>query len=338
MNGYFFRLAQQTGLRRKPQANAAQQKSGGMVEPRPASSSESRHPLKPLDQEETRFVSEPHDASSSHTSRQADDINAPLSLKKQAVETSSRENDFSTEPARNFSARDSHHASSEFQESATDDAGRSNQTSPDASTAEARLQPQDARIRIEQPATPQETFGHQEHAQSLQPSGADAQSAALSFSQKENAGSDAVEARESLVKTEPEHFKETASLLESGVTDKELLQKVFFKEIHEWIAAPVETVAEIESREPPALEENRQRVSLIEPDANAAAQLFRAQARERERLEQHDLSLSIGSISIVIEEPPAQAQPQPVQTQPRAETNRSQGSREFSRLSRHYIR
>jgi hypothetical protein len=337
MKGYFFRLAQQTGLRRKPQANAAQQKSGGVVEPRPASSTEPRHSLKPLDQEETRFVSEPHTASSSHTSRQADDINASLPLKKQAVETSSRENDFSTESARNFSARDLHRASSEFQESATD-AGRNNQASTDASNIEARLQPQDARIRIVQPTTPQETFRHQDHAQTLQPSEADAQSAALSVSQKEIGGPAAVEARESLIKKEPEHFKETASLLESGVTDKELLQKVFFKEINEWIAAPVETVAETESREPTALEENRQLVSLIEPDANAAAQLFRAQARERERLEQHDLSLSIGSISIVIEEPPAQAQPQPVQTQPRAETNRSQGSREFSRLSRHYIR
>ncbi|HEY0545853.1 MAG TPA: hypothetical protein VGC91_10790 [Pyrinomonadaceae bacterium] len=342
MKGYFFRLAQQTKLRLKPQANSAQQQSGGRVEPRAASSTGPSHSQKPLHQEETVYVSGPHTASSSDASRQSDYINAPLSLKKQAVETSSREHNFSTETAKNFSARDANRRGFEFQESATDDAGRKSQASFDASTADARLQAQDARVRIEQPATSQETFKHQEGAHTLQSSEADAQSAASSITSvsREAFGEPAaVEARETLIKTEPEHFRETASLLESGVTDKELLQRVFFREIHEWIAAPVETVAETVSREPPpAREENMQRISLIEPDESAATQLFRAQARERERLEQHDLSLSIGSISIVIEEPPQQAQPQPVQTQPRAETSSSQSSREFSRLSRHYIR
>jgi len=155
---------------------------------------------------------------------------------------------------------------------------------------------------------------------------------------RESKAEQAIEARETLLQAEPEHFKETASLLENGVTDKELLQKVFFKEIHEWVTAPAETMAETVERETLALEENLQRVSLREREEGAALSLSRPRAVERERLEQQDLSLSIGSISIVIEEPQAQAQPSNIQAQPRAESSRPQSSSEFSRLARHYIR
>jgi hypothetical protein len=146
---------------------------------------------------------------------------------------------------------------------------------------------------------------------------------------------------ETRVAEEPEHFQETAGLLESGVRDKELLQKVFFKEINQWIAAPTGTEVNLsESETRAALDEELERTSLVERDAHTASEFSRGQARERERLEQHDLSLSIGSISIVIEEPP-QTQPQQFAPAPPAPTRASRdasGSTGFSRLSRHYIR
>lgn len=334
MKGYFFRLAQHTGLRLKPQSNAA--RPGGAIEPRPARAAEPRYAPTPLHREETVFVNAPPAENSAHVSPPVEDRHAPLPLNSRAVETSPRENNFSTGTAKASPARDSHRAGFERQEN---EGGRKSQDTSDASRVEARLQTQDARVLIEQPAATHETLHRQERAQTLSPSQSAAESAEerSSSTALEAQAERPVEARELLVRTEPEHFTETAALLDAGVTDRELLQKVFFREIHTWIAAPNESVAETRPEPPPARLENPERVSLIEPDAALAP--TRPRAMEQERLEEHDLSLSIGSISIVIEEPPAQAQPPAiVQAQPRAESSRTHSTGEFSRLSRHYIR
>ncbi|MBV9959595.1 MAG: hypothetical protein JO360_14310 [Acidobacteria bacterium] len=327
MKGYFFRLAQHTGLRLKPQTNSAQQ--GGAAEPRPARAAESRHTPPSLHLEETVFVNTPPAENSAHASRPAQDSHAPP-LNNQAVETSSRENNFSAHQA--SPAPDSSRAAFEVREV---EVARKDRSASDASPA-ARLETQDARVLIEPPALKHEpTVREQERVPELpkieaREAVAEGTDAVSSRSSREETS---VEAREALVRTEPEHFTETAALLESGVTDREILQKVFFREIHEWIAAPTESAAELRP-EPPARVENSERVSLIEADANFAQR--RQRAAEKERLEQHDLSLSIGSISIVIEEPPSP--PQVVQPPPRAESSRPQSTAEFSRLSRHYIR
>jgi hypothetical protein len=338
MKGYFFRLAQQTGLRFKPNTSAAH---GGAIEPRAESSTRVRSAQKPLHREETVFVSDSQTQDSPHASIQATDLHAPTTLEKHAAETGSRAGDSKHQAAKIFSAQESNQMGAEAFE---DEGARVKSSAPfDASLSAGRIQIQDTRAFIEQGASANETSARLEHAEMLfQPatdsSGASEADGASSLDA--DAAHAAPEMREPLVAQEPEHFKETASLLESGVKDKELLQKIFLKEIHEWVAAPAASVVDAEQgTQPLALDEKLQRVALIEPDAHPSFQLSRAQTKERERLEQHDLSLSIGSISIVIEEPQQSQQPlaAPPQTQTRAESS-TRGSREFSRLSRHYIR
>lgn len=338
MKGYFFRLAQQTGLRFKPNASAAH---GGAIEPRAESSTRARPAQKPLHREETVFVSDSQTPDTPHASAQATDIHAPTTLKNHAAEAGSRVGDSKHQAAKIISAQESNRTGAEAFEA---QGAQLKSSAPfDASPSEGRIQIQDTRAFIEQSASAHETSARREQAEMLlQPAtgSSGASEADGAASRDADAASAPHEMRGSLVSEEPEHFKETASLLESGVKDKELLQKIFLKEIHEWIAAPVESDVDTEhGKTSPAQDEKLQRIALIEPDAHPAFELSRAQTKERERLEQHDLSLSIGSISIVIEEPQQSQQPlaAPPQAQTRAESS-TRGSREFSRLSRHYIR
>ncbi len=335
MKGYFFRLAEQTGLRFKPSTSAAH---GGTIEPRAESSTRSLSAPKPLHREETVFVSDSQTQDTPHASVQATDIHAPTTLKNHAAEAVPRAGDSKSQAAKIFSAQESGRTSAEAFEP---EGARLKSSAPfDASLNEGRIQIQDTRAFIERSASPNVTSARHERTEMLLQPATDSTGASEADSTASRDADAAPEKRETLITQEPEHFTETASLLESGVKDKELLQKIFLKEIHEWIAAPAASVVNAEHGEPsPALDEKLHRVALIEPDAHPAFELSRAQTQERERLEQHDLSLSIGSISIVIEEPQQSQQSlaAPPQAQTRAESG-TQGSREFSRLSRHYIR
>jgi hypothetical protein len=341
MKGYFFRLAQQTGLRFKPNTSVAH--SGGMVEPRGESSAHARFAPKPLHREENVFVSQAQTQTSPNASGRATDNSAPTPLKNHAAEAEARARNPSNQAAQNFSVRESNPAHTQAFEP---EGARLFSRAPfDAPLFAGRIQIQETQAVIEQSAAINETSASPENTGMLLQPATDSPSAGEVSSASAHASDAALaapEIREPLIAQEPEHFKETAALLESGVQDKELLQNIFLKEIHEWIAAPAGSELDAAHvKPPPALDEKLRHVARIEPDAEVAFEPPRARAkeRERERLEQHDLSLSIGSISIVIEEPPPSQQPSaaPPQAATRAESSQ-QGSREFSRLSRHYIR
>lgn len=134
----------------------------------------------------------------------------------------------------------------------------------------------------------------------------------------------------------PQYFKKTGEMLEKGEPNRLEIQQILLREVQEWAADTpdfVETETEIvEAQEPraelpsPLTEE---KFVFRETDAEPPG--------KAQGLEEQNFNLSIGAISIVIEEaekmpPPENATPN---TPDKSETTETK--RQFSRLSRNYL-
>jgi hypothetical protein len=118
-------------------------------------------------------------------------------------------------------------------------------------------------------------------------------------------------------------------------SEAQLLVRNYLKEVRAWVAMPPEPI-EDSAEADIGLEGYYDRSDVFSPgpapDTSRVAPVLPAEAPAVQ-----DLSLSIGSISIVVEEP-QKNMPAPVATQPRAEGSMPRGDRESTNLSRYYLR
>jgi len=110
----------------------------------------------------------------------------------------------------------------------------------------------------------------------------------------------------------------------------------YLKEVRAWVAATPEVdEGELERRRPQdAQRERRRGIVALEQEMNTASSSLHARTQEPEV---QDLNLSIGTISVVIEEP-KQGVPSPPLAPPRAERTTQRATSESTSLSRYYIR
>jgi hypothetical protein len=138
------------------------------------------------------------------------------------------------------------------------------------------------------------------------------------------------------------YFSKTAEIIEKGDTEAAEAQKILFQEVQQWVAdspaafdmaekgtgETVETILTTEAarrgpREVNAVRESEQRENT--------------ERAERPQVAEQTFDLSIGTISVVIEE--AEKSPRPEAAPPAAGSQHvtRETEREYSRLSRHYL-
>jgi hypothetical protein len=124
--------------------------------------------------------------------------------------------------------------------------------------------------------------------------------------------------------------------------DREVAVRSYLKEVTAWVAATEEmdttvfdSASEI-SHDSGTLAQ-RNNVFRIEPRFDARQVTTPESLVGEHQPQVQDVSLSIGSISIVIEEPRAESATPAVTTQPRAERTQTSGAPEPTRLSRYYL-
>ena len=138
----------------------------------------------------------------------------------------------------------------------------------------------------------------------------------------------------------PRFFVKTAELIEKGEAGSEDIGNILFQEVRQWVAGgPSETDASTDLpeklealtvREVPRKETEPGTVVIRE-------RIGQERTREPDALEEQNFDLSIGTISVIIEDP--EKAPEPVQViQNERSQNASTGTkREFSRLRRNYL-
>ncbi len=137
--------------------------------------------------------------------------------------------------------------------------------------------------------------------------------------------------------SQKEYFKKTGELLETGETNRQEIQQILLQEVHEWVAdAPV--LSEVENETIEAKELTVQISPLpIEQETVLVRDDFARRQDEEQNLEEQNFSLSIGTISIVIEEAEKPSSPENIPPKMSAESPKGETERQFSRLSRHYL-
>lgn len=144
-----------------------------------------------------------------------------------------------------------------------------------------------------------------------------------------------------------EYFVKTAEIIEKGETAEAAeVQKILFQEIQQWVAdSPAALdITEPETDEKTAAVLTREVLRLQPPEVPQQA-LIPELITVREKSEperagrgefaEQTFELSIGTISVVIEEPERPRQPEPPQAA--RQNTAGESKREFSRLSRHYL-
>lgn len=139
-----------------------------------------------------------------------------------------------------------------------------------------------------------------------------------------------------LEEQQKDYFKLTNKLLESGRATKKEIHQTLFSEVQEWVAAS--PIIEMEEK---LFVTNDERVNsivkpLIEHERVVLQEPVSVRDEPSHAIEQQEFNLSIGNISIVIEEPPQSVINQ-TQVQNKTEKVSPEESQEFSRLSRYYI-
>lgn len=168
------------------------------------------------------------------------------------------------------------------------------------------------------------------------------QSAQISFQSPQNefqpevSASIEVEPNGSVL-SQPEYFKKTAANLEAGTADKAEIQQILLQEIYEWTSG-VPAVPQAKKNE--IRELNEVRVIAAQP---SEATIFFEEKEAAQKaaqnpipLKEQNFELSIGNISITVEEPPPPVQNTTVQNTV-GDKRTTVAPREFSRLSRYYL-
>lgn len=135
-----------------------------------------------------------------------------------------------------------------------------------------------------------------------------------------------------LPKERKEYFKQTSEILEKGAANPQEIQQILLREVQEWVSdAPTFDETEIiETNEVSA------KVSpLFEPEKSVVREVSANRQDARQDLEEQNFNLSIGTISIVIEDAEKPSAPQNVP--PKTVNESPKTERQFSRLRRHYL-
>ncbi len=144
-----------------------------------------------------------------------------------------------------------------------------------------------------------------------------------------------------------EYFVKTAEIIEKGEAAKGAeaaeVHKILFQEVQQWVA---DSPAALDAAEPERGEKTaavltqevlrpQQAPQVLIPELITLREKAEPEKAGRGEFAEQTFELSIGMISVVIEEPEMPRQPEPPQT---ARQNAAgETKREFSRLSRHYI-
>jgi len=156
--------------------------------------------------------------------------------------------------------------------------------------------------------------------------------------QSEISGGSEVKAAETTPR-QPEYFKKTIENLETGTADKFEVQKNLLQEIYEWVNDAPAPTDDREQTNQPSLKQPGEVRAVVATAPNEEPSLVLRDAAKNamgnsKPLEEQNYNLSIGTISIIVEEPP------PIQNttiQKTAVETAKMTTREFSRLSRHYL-
>ena len=160
-----------------------------------------------------------------------------------------------------------------------------------------------------------------------------AEAAENSASPTETVKSEVVEAEPIL----PAYFQKTSELIKSGTASPLEIQQILLREVQEWVrdSPTTENIGKaeniIEKRE-----EVRAIVAPIEKKSIVLQESLQAVAENAEKLQEQNFSLSIGNISITVEEPENKVQTEIV-SQNRTTAANQTNKRQYSRLSRYYL-
>jgi hypothetical protein len=134
-----------------------------------------------------------------------------------------------------------------------------------------------------------------------------------------------VERRRADPQEKKQYFVKTAQVLEGGDFSPMEIQSALLEEVREWTAAPIETEDSAKAAEP------RRRREIAETRASSIREEASLPVTEE------NLTLSIGTIRVVVEEAEKQLQPPAPNPQQNGPAVRPGSGRTFSRLGRSYF-
>jgi hypothetical protein len=306
MKGYFSKLAKQSGLRHA-------QTSGNL-----RSRSEKSFENAPLHREETVLVAP--ETARTETAKNVQNVVPPIETP--IGEKTFADNQSATEPIRvNASETTEKQITAPFEEqifqaeSLPFESNVKNSTDQNFSSGE--ITKTDDSLTIEQIVFKE----------------ADKISASETSESNEPLKSEVVEAKP----IQTEYFQKTSELIESGTASPLEIQQILFREVQEWVrdsptAETIEQAEEIIEKR----NEVRAIVAPIEQKSVVLQESLQAVAENAEKLQEQNFSLSIGNISITVEEPENKVQTEIVSQNRTTAANQTE-KRPYSRLSRYYL-
>ncbi len=136
---------------------------------------------------------------------------------------------------------------------------------------------------------------------------------------------------------QPEYFQKTNEMVESGTASPLEIQKILLREVQEWTSySPRVQIVENAESTLDKTDVLREIVAPIEKNRNDLQDAIQTNAEHPELLNEQNFSLSIGNISITVEEPETKNQNENV-SQNRTNTVNQTEKRPHSRLSRYYL-
>lgn len=134
-------------------------------------------------------------------------------------------------------------------------------------------------------------------------------------------------------------FTKTAEAMDIGDLGKDEVQRILLQETQEWVAASesetdpvqIETPRELEAIVVKESATPTRELVVADPDRREAENV------EKERLEEQVLDLSIGTISVVIEDAEKSEREKPPPRPVDNQTAKKETKREYSRLNRNYL-
>ena len=143
--------------------------------------------------------------------------------------------------------------------------------------------------------------------------------------------------------SQTEYFKQTAEFLEKGATDEIEIGQILLREVQQW-AADSPALPEIdEIKETPSrkiVQESAKdavKILPLEREAVVIREQFAAKNEDVQILQEQNFSLSIGTISIVLEDAEKPAPTADLKSKPKNQNTQRTDERRGSRLSRYYL-
>jgi hypothetical protein len=135
-----------------------------------------------------------------------------------------------------------------------------------------------------------------------------------------------------------EYFQKTSELIESGTASPLEIQQILLREVRQWVSdSPTAESIEQAENVSEKRDEVRAIIAPIEQKAVVMSETLKESVAENaEKLQEQNFSLSIGNISITVEEPENKLQTEVVSQNRTTAANQTE-KRPYSRLSRYYL-